>query len=554
MALSIGKGLLYALSGAAKGAEKAAKAEDEKRDELSKAALESALKRKESALAMAKELKEKSEGQQRFMQAYAGQQVGEAKISRAEALRLYEITGGDDTKVPDAIKDGLIKISGAGDVKEITSTEGGIDTEDMAIEESKGLFSGGRAEGVKKRVEAGMEARGISADGVTMPTTYQATGVQVGDISNTTEGDRFEQASAGTWSWTDEQGNTQTAQGFLDSKTGERVIWDSESGDYVPAPATANFQKATTRTESVPTYEEAIAEIGKLIEKPTRDAMVDVSEKAKGFNLLKDNYERLADLALDANNYPRITEFVGNLVKNVELEISGIKFLAGEEGNVQRDSSYWMNQVSEINKTVNALSGAKDVASNQKLMEAMALRMAINDLVSSGDSRPSDFDVRSRLKMYLAKSPEEFIKQAEQNLANARSQFNESTRALQSMGGFALVKGLAEDPKVSPTSRDAAAALVSAYTQGSKSVLEEPAFVTQYREIKAKEQEVKEPEQTGGITTTLNIKGTEREVTFDPKTRTFTMIVKGAPMRLKADRAIQDGYITAQQVAALTGE
>jgi len=552
MALSFGKGLLYALAGGTKAAAESAVAEDEKRDELSKQALESALKRKALALETAKTLKEKAEAQQRFMDTYAGQNVKGIGMSKAEALRLYEITGGDDSKVPDAIKDGLIKITGAGSIEEVTGDkEGGLDVEAVgAISESKSLFGRGRAEGVANRVKEGMAAQGIDSEGVTMPTTYKASGVGIGNIAPEEEdkGLDLQSATIGTFTIKGADGSPIKVEGVVEKGGKGRRLMVGPDGSYIPAPADAVFNTKTQRTSTDPTVLGQQVELSKMLTKEDRAAAESLANQVNGYETMTELMEQIAPLAMDRKNYSTIAGTIGSISTTVKNEIAGITLLSSEDegADVEREEGYWQQASANLDRMLADAGDFEQISTNKQLIEALALRLTLADLQATGDTRPSDMDVKMRMnKIFGGSSPNSWRAKMLQHAESTRLAVSTSQKNLSiAAPNLASIAGYLED--TDPATAEAANRIYSTYTSAANRELVAPDIPEA-----SPEEDAAASAMATGIPAKLNIAGMERDAVFDPQTNVFTVMVNGTPRSLSASTALEKYYITDEQIQEL---
>lgn len=486
--MSLGRGLAGFAAGFLGSVGEAAQREDKARDELTKDAYLQAMSQREKAMALAKERTEERKKADEFIKNYNGTVVDGYTMSRAEAFKLYQVTNGDHTKVKTAIEDGLVEVRGVGELKETDgATEWSSSTavgKPTADEETNMLF-GSRTEAVNKALKGRLgEQEDVKSAG-----GYEAVGVG-GSIKtiDTEEKDMFKKPNFGTFTWVDEKGESQSSQGIYDFATGKRKIWDTNKGTYVDAPANSRFDKASTTTQQAMSMTEALKVASGLIKKEELTAMTEQVNAAKGYDMLKRSLEEIAPIAMDPNNYSLVSSFVGSFSTAVEREVAGVKFiLSGEGSTTKKDAEYWDAKMSTLDSAIESMSDvfdkSQDVSVKRELMEAMVLRLAIADVVASGDTRPSDMDIKLRMDTYRASKPEAFLLKAKQNLNVARNKYEAAAVSLKEVGGGAKVMQNALDnapETLTPVERIAYELTIGAYRDIDNFDMSEPAFLKEY--------------------------------------------------------------------------
>jgi len=177
--MSIGRGIMAALSGGLTGLAEAAVREDEKRDELSKVTLAQAMKNIEQAKELARvrqeEIKEEDETVEALM-AYETD-TGDP-ISRGQAIKAYRQYGKNAASM---LLQGQLSFEGTGTVTERPAIQRGtLDLEATgATQDVGGLFAKGRGESLARRTEQGLKGAGYTTKGVDIPQRAEVEGVTV---------------------------------------------------------------------------------------------------------------------------------------------------------------------------------------------------------------------------------------------------------------------------------------------------------------------------------------------------------------------------------------
>jgi hypothetical protein len=214
---------------------------------------------------------------------------------------------------------------------------------------------------------------------------------------------------AGTWSWKDSSGEAKNAPGFI-ATNGDRLYTSSKNEQLVP-PAGAVFTPYSTRTETVPTFDEAYLTIdNKLRTSEFAKAQESARTAEIGLSNLKTTYDAMAPYAMDKVVYSTSVKTVGGFLKKADVEIFGIKFMFGSENEYDPSSN-----ISTLEKYIEDNKGAEDVAVRANVLTAMQLRSAYAFLQAEGDTRPSDADLKRAIEQFSAKDPVEFLEKAQAN-------------------------------------------------------------------------------------------------------------------------------------------
>ena len=177
--MSIGRGIMAALSGGLTGLAEAAVREDEKRDELSKVTLAQAMKNIEQAKELARVRQEELREEEETVEALMSYETdtGES-ITRGQAIKAYRQYGKNAASM---LLQGQLSFEGAGTVTETPAmTRGTLDLEATgAVPEVGGLFARGRGEAIASRTRQGLKAAGYTDKGVEIAQRPTVEGVTV---------------------------------------------------------------------------------------------------------------------------------------------------------------------------------------------------------------------------------------------------------------------------------------------------------------------------------------------------------------------------------------
>jgi hypothetical protein len=176
--MSIGRGIMAALSGGLTGLAEAAVREDEKRDELSKITLSQAMKNIEQAKELARNRQEELREEEQVVDTLMQYEVDGQPVSRGQAISAYRQYGKNAASM---LLQGQLSFEGTGTVTAGTPTQRGEFTmpTGSADIESRGLFASGRSEALQQRTINGLKAAGYSPAGVDIPSMPQVEGVTV---------------------------------------------------------------------------------------------------------------------------------------------------------------------------------------------------------------------------------------------------------------------------------------------------------------------------------------------------------------------------------------
>lgn len=420
--MSWARGLGAALAGTLTGLAESAKAEDKKREEITKLSLAQRIKNIESAKKLQQEGMQKRRQQDEFVSTFAGKFgfLNESTnkiepLTEAQALEVYSLTGGNKEKALELITDPKKKITfrGVGEVQDIKPLQelAGVDQTLEAFQQAKpagGLFGKGRYEAVANEIENQTKALGLPSQ-IEVPQLRKAIGTGL-SIAATKDPSVH---AVGQFEWTDATGTKRTAEGFMGTN-GDRLMYDPTTGEQVAPPANAQFVKKPTRTEEVKTLSAQVLEIDSKLSTPDFGKAATALNAAElGVMNLKTTYDQMTPLALDRTVYSTAAGLIGNAIKKAESEIAGIRFVFGAGGDqVDRDAS---STIDQIDNFVSSNIRATDPAMKAKVLQALQVRAAYAYLQSEGDTRPSDADLKRAVEQFSATSPEEFIAKALNN-------------------------------------------------------------------------------------------------------------------------------------------
>lgn len=295
----------------------------------------------------------------------------------------------------------------------------------------------------------------------------------------------------GSFTITDAESNEpRVVEGRLNPNTGIREILDDETGKYVAAPTSATWNGKTptvTKEETDPRFSEVYSEVKKTVfegkgSKAFSDLSGEYLSQRAGVRTLFENYEILAPLALDRRNYSVLNRTIGSFVTGAQNEFAGISsvfmFNADANGQPQPTEFDGLGVLSQLQASEEGLRGAQDAASKAKLMENLALQMAIADIIADGDPRPSDFDVRARMDSYRASSPESFLRTAKATIQRKLNALNGKLETIKETGTYKELVANSQDPAMSDFEKNAYNRLLNIYAPATTENIELPSFMS----------------------------------------------------------------------------
>jgi hypothetical protein len=277
-------------------------------------------------------------------------------------------------------------------------------------------------------------------------------------------------------------------EGRLNPNLGVREILDTDTGKYVPAPNNATWNGKTptvTRQEDDPRYMEVYTDAKKSIfegsgSKQFKDLTSEYLSQRAGVRTLFANYEILAPLALDRRNYSFLNRSIGSFVTGTQNEFAGISsifaFNTDENGNPVETEFDGFGILSQLQENEVGLRAAQDAASKAKLMENLALQMAIADIIADGDPRPSDFDVRARMDQYRASSPESFLRNSRSTIQRKMNALEGKLTAIKETGTYREMLSLSQSSDMSDLESKAYKELLNTYAPPTTEEITLPAI------------------------------------------------------------------------------
>jgi hypothetical protein len=502
--------LLAFASGFAKAAGAAALKEDDRRAELSKEAYVEAMKRRDAALKIAKEQQDEFKKQRDYIDTVKGMEVDGFVVSQAEAAELYKLTGGDATKVKDAVDSGAIKIRNTGTLSTVEGSTAwdyspvATDTEDK---ETNFLF-GSRAKAVDKKVQERMG----DVEPVAGAPTFQTSGIQRGTIS-TVEDEGFKNPEYGYW--TNEKG--ESVPGLRDDD-GKRKIWSADKNTYVDAPASAVFEEE----KKDPNMVEAMMTISKFVPNTVVKDAATLRTKAAAVNDMRQTYERMAPNALDPAVHSSLVTFAGDIGNFANREIGGIVAITSSD-DTKRSTEYWQGVANQIETSLGEGGAQKAMTAARKaqLVEQQALQLALQLLaIEQPGGRYSDKDVDNAMKRTFPKSSESFLMQSKENMENAIANYENA--AEQFMTGLESVRNIAAGGEgIDATSQNAATMLLKSYDPTATQELGMPSYLQEPTQD-AKEEDLPEVTEMARLASVI-----------DPGMSAYTTVTTPEGMELK---------------------
>ena len=445
MGLSLGRALGYALKGTATGFAKAAQAEDERRDKYTQVTLASSIKKAQAneKLRIEKEAEAMEEIEAvRDIMKFA---PNDKPLTRAEATQVFKTAKNLGMKAEDVIKNFKIASDQGAGIKYVEgSTKTALpDAKDMTFEDTGGLFAQGASESILNTTKELLKGTGYE-DTIQMPKKSIVEGVTLTPLDM----DKYKGFEYRTYTVTDADGTVRKGvPGLFNPEKGVegRILWDVEKNDYVQAPAKAVPEPKTTKTvtdeDITARYTALIPELIKA-DKKFPNLLGAHSTKIEGAQTVMDGLDRMSEYALNDQNYSVLAGTIGSISRGVKNEIAGFTFtFSGDQFSeqdsydadtlklrkadgtvdVDRATGILSSLEGELNR-LSTLERAEGISRASQIMEIQALRLAVAELVTDGDARPSDFDVQSRIKGYLANSPTKFVELAEEKVAQLESQ------------------------------------------------------------------------------------------------------------------------------------
>jgi len=504
MSLGIGRAFGAALKGTLKGVyEGGIVPEDARREKYTTAALNAnvkkALKLEDERIKANKASREEIEQVKALegMTNLQGKVLSEAE--RTKVVQTMKATGMDFDDVMEGFEIVSDKDAKVTPGKPVIYKLGEVSA--MEVEEGTGWFSAGRNQQISEDVAKLLKMSGVDTE-VSVPTPNTVEGVR---LTPKQKDAKYEGFDYGTFT-IEKDGQAIIVQGILNpelSPNEGRLYLDPETNSYKPVPPEGKWN-GKTATKTITKMDASDFEVNQeyannAIKQDTKLAVnsAKYNEGVASGQILMDGLDRLAKIALRDESYASLTSFFGNVSKGIKNEIAGFKFVfQGDDVSEQEayeadtlnirntDGTVNLGRASKVmdaletqyNSIAGALSNAEDVASNRKLMEIMALRMAIAEIVVDGDARPSDFDVQSRMGAYLATSKKGFLKLANETIRATQSKLDARRKSLMISPAITLAVKDANNPEYTAQERAAAERFVSGYAPSFDRQIKLPSF------------------------------------------------------------------------------
>lgn len=500
------RGLGAAFSGASKGAAKAAVLEDERRVDLSKTVYADMVTQSDTFLERKQKILDEIDEEKQLVASLEGMVVNGKPLTLVERQGLVRFALANNYDAPAKVLEDFEMNTEEG--ARIINTKGA--TKKVATrtpqEDDSTLLFGSRTKAATEDALKLLKATGRDID-VTMPSRTSVEGVRfkLKDTDN-----KYKDFDYGSFTMKNSKGELAVVQGILNpeiSPSEGRLYLDPETNSYKPVPSDAEWNgKTPTRTisQNDSTFNEVAraytADVLKI------DSKLDVRsaeyrEAVASGNVLMSSLQRLSEIALKDENYSSLMALFGSASRGVKNQLAGIKFVFAGNG-VSEEEAYEADTLNirnadgtlnvgrasdvldELDKQMQTLqnetlSRAEDISSNRDLMEIMALRMAIAEIVVDGDARPSDFDVQSRMKGYLANGSEKFMKLANETIAKTQSTLANRRNALEDSPALVAARNDTTDSRLNELEQAAAQRFIDLYAPSLDSALELPEFTQQ---------------------------------------------------------------------------
>jgi len=350
-------------------------------------------------------------------------------------------------------------------------------------------------------------------------------------------------------------------EGRINPNTGIREILDDKTGKYVSAPATARWNGKTptvTRQEEDPRFFEVYAGVKDSVfegkgSKQFTDLTSEYLSQRGGVETLFKNYEILAPLALDRRNYSVLNRSIGSFVTGAQNEFAGISsvfmFETDENGQPKPTEFDGLGILSQLQENEAGLRGAQDAASKAKLMENLALQMAIADIIADGDPRPSDFDVRARMDQYRASSPKSFLRNSRSTIQRKMNALESKLATIKETGTYRELIANSQDSSMSDMEIRAYNRLKDIYTPPTTEGIELPTIMQDdFDPSQYTEDEYPEVPPISEITVPVSIPGlnivSSRVEGSDVILQTLDTDGKEQSSKIDLDEALKRKYIT----------
>jgi hypothetical protein len=373
----------------------------------------------------------------------------------------------------------------------------------------------------------------------------------------------------GTFSFINPQtGETDTARGRFNVRTGLRQIWSIENNKHVDAPADYTWEgalptKSEDVTEDPNEYAMLTAEAEESLKNNAgwpsfKKASGDYVTRRRGARQFADMADLMAPYAQDRENYSVLFTSLGALSSSLKTEAAGLSSLfplkTDSNGNpipteidaraaTKRLEDESLSLVEALDSGV--LKAAEIANTRRKLMQNIAMRMAIAEIQADNESRPSDFDVKSRLEQYQATSPLRFAELIKTKSAEMQISLENDALAIQENPVYTTIIQRSQSNKYSPTMRDVYTDIAEQYAPVSTPI-EGPKFLQDENALNQfSDEDVTKPTAEADIQVPLNVQGiTKSSVVGNDIVYTFTKDGKEMTRKMSLESAFEKGAIT----------
>lgn len=511
MAIGLGRALGYALKGTLEGVAAATTKEDKFRQDLTKTTYASAMERfqelEDARIKQDADIKDEIDTVKMLMSNNFGGKV----LTEAEATAAYQFSKKMGLSLDKVFEQydfsgtDTAKVSRGADTKKSIVPKKRVDVASLGSEFAEdSLIATGRWDQVDDDTRRWLKSSGIT-DSVSMRGESIVEGVKITPKSgdNPYKGFKY-----GAYEFTDASGDTKVVQGILNSELDPnkgRLFLNLETNKYEPVPANAVWRGETARKqiniEDDPRQFEMNATTTAMFLKSDKDlpklSAQYRDQVAAGVTLI-DGLDRMSKYALKEQNYSGLVSVLGSISRGVKNEIAGFSFafsndnvseadaLAADSLNIRNpdgsvNNSRALAVIDSLDTRMNSIEAITDkaerVSRERELMETMALRLAIAEIVADGDARPSDFDVQSRLRNYLSNSGEAFIEKAKETIAKTRATLDAKRNVVAQSPAIRSATGSLEIKDLTDLERNATQHFLDMYAPTLDSTLPTPSFL-----------------------------------------------------------------------------
>ena len=376
---------------------------------------------------------------------------------------------------------------------------------DFEDREDAGFFAAGRNKQISEDVAKLLKASGVETE-VQIPTPNTVEGVK---LTRKQKDNAYEGFEYGSYT-IKQDGELKVVAGILNPELDPskgRLFLNTETNKYEEVPADAKWNGTTPKTTISKPFSQTLEvynnyDAGAAKRDPRLSVRAaDYREAVSAGNTLMEGLERMSKLALDDRNYSSLMSLFGSVSRGLKNEFAGFNFVFAnndvtENAAYEADSLNIRNADGTLNvdnattllntlgKRYNILEKdllkkAEDISSNRQLMEIQALRMAIAEIVVDGDTRPSDFDVQSRMRAYRTNGSTSFLKLANETIEKTKTTLNNRRNIV---SGSAAIKAAMldqNDKNLNDLEKEAAKRFINTYAPTLETALKLPSFTQQ---------------------------------------------------------------------------